>query len=62
MDIRKKFFMMRVMKHLKRVPREVVNAPLLEVLNQVGWYLEQLNLVKDVQPPPCGRVSELDDL
>ena len=30
LDIRKKFFMMRVVKHRKRLPREVVNAPSLE--------------------------------
>ncbi|GAB0193864.1 hypothetical protein GRJ2_001851700 [Grus japonensis] len=31
LDIKKKFFMMRVMKHWKRLPREVVDAPSLEV-------------------------------
>jgi len=31
LDIRKKFFMMRVMRHWKMLPREAVDAPSLEV-------------------------------
>ena len=31
LDIDKKFFMMRLMRHWDRLPREAVNAPILEV-------------------------------
>ncbi|KFR12987.1 hypothetical protein N306_11109, partial [Opisthocomus hoazin] len=33
LDVRKKFFTMRVMKHWNRMPREAVDAPSLEVFN-----------------------------
>ncbi|KFV93005.1 hypothetical protein N327_06581, partial [Fulmarus glacialis] len=32
LDIRKKFFTMRVVKHWHRLPREAVDAPSLETL------------------------------
>lgn len=36
LDIRKESFMMRALEHQNRLPREVVNAPSLEVFSQVG--------------------------
>jgi len=31
MDIRKKFFLMKVVRHWNRLPREAVDAPYLEI-------------------------------
>jgi len=38
LGIRKKFFTMEVVKHWKRLPREVVDAPVPgNIPGQVGW-------------------------
>jgi len=54
LDIRKKFFTIRVVKHWHRLPREAVPAPSLEVFQgQVGWSSEQPGLGENV--PAHGR-------
>ncbi|KFR16942.1 hypothetical protein N306_09551, partial [Opisthocomus hoazin] len=44
LDIRKKFFTVRVMRHWNRLPREAVDAPSLEVF-KVGLDRALRNLV-----------------
>lgn len=49
LDIRKKFFTMKVLRCLNGFPRGVVNASSAEVFkDRVGWDFEQCDLVEDV--------------
>ena len=59
MDIRKKFFMVRVVKHWKRSPRDGCPIP-GNIPGQVGRGSEQPDLVEDV--PAHGRGVGLGDL
>ena len=53
LDIRKKFFTQRVLKHWNRLPKEVVDAPSLEAfkarldvaLGSLVWWLATLHIV-----------------
>ncbi|KAK4817017.1 hypothetical protein QYF61_025937 [Mycteria americana] len=49
LDIRKTFFMMRVVKHWNRLPREVVDAPSLETIKvRLDGALSNLITLKDL--------------
>ena len=58
LDLRKKFFTMRVVKHLNRLPREIVNAPSLEVfkarmdgtLSNLVWWKMSLLMAGGLEP------------
>jgi len=58
LDIRKKFFTMRVVKHWNRLPREAVDAPSPEVfkarldgaLSNLVWWKMSLLLAGDLEP------------
>jgi len=60
LDIRKKIFTMRVVKHWNRLPRETVEAPSLETLKARLDGAEQPGLVEDISAN-CKGVG-LDDL
>ena len=61
LDVRKKFFTQRVVRHWRRVPREAVYAPSLEALKaRLDGILESL-IWQVVSLSVAGRL-ELDDL
>ena len=61
MDIKKKFFTVRVLRHWNRLPREAVDAPSLEAL-KASLDEAVSNLVQREVLLPIAGGLELDDL
>lgn len=58
LDIWKKYFALRVVKHWKSLPREMVDAPSLETIQgEVVQGSKQPDLVKDVSAGEFGQVD-----